>query len=219
MYMRVYKPIFGILLAGTALAILFPLLLIISLFLFLCTGKSPLFLQTRIGLQGKPFKIIKFKTMTDARDAYGNLLPDDQRLFALGNFLRTNSLDELPQLINILKGDMAFVGPRPWIPSQLEALPPHQARKRCSVRPGITGMAQIRGRNGIPFLRRVRYDAVYTRKASFRLDCSLILQTIRKVISREGIAQCHDAFHDKEGNPLIRNDLSLGAAPSSLHPS
>lgn len=218
MYMRVYKPLLGIMAAGTALAALSPLLLIIAMLLFLCTGKSPLFFQTRMGLQGKPFKIIKFKTMTDACDDYGNLLPDDQRLFALGNFLRTNSLDELPQLINILKGDMAFVGPRPWIPSQLNALPPRHARQRSSVRPGMTGMAQIHGRNGIPFLRRLRYDVVYTRRASFRLDCLLILQTIRKVLNREGITPCHDAFHDKEGNPLIRGDLSPVSAPPPFRP-
>lgn len=116
MYMRICKPVISSLFAGIALVILSPLLLTISVLLLLFTRKSPFFLQTRVGYQGKLFKIIKFKTMTDARDECGRLLPDNQRLFPLGNFLRTNSLDELPQLINILKGDMVIVGPAPGFP-------------------------------------------------------------------------------------------------------
>ena len=135
-----------------------------------------------------------------------------RQLFPLGNFLRTNSLDELPQLINILKGDMVIVGPRPWIPSQMEALPPLYCRQRCSVRPGITGMAQVHGRNGIPFGRRLCYDVLYVRRVSFPLDVSLVFRTARKVLVREGIQQCHEAFQNKLGKSLLQNDLSL---PSS----
>lgn len=216
MYMHICKPFLGSLLAGTALIILLPLLLIISGLLVLSTGKSPFFLQTRIGYRGRPFKIIKFKTMTDGKDEHGNLLPDEQRLFPLGSFLRSSSLDELPQLINILKGDMAFVGPRPWIPSQMAAFPPSYCQKRCSVRPGITGMAQIHGRNGIPFCRRLCYDLIYVHHGSLKLDISLLLQTARKVLLREGIQQCSEAFQSKLGQTLVHNDLSLpSAAPSS----
>ena len=123
MYIHICKPFLGSLLAGIALIILIPLLLTVSVLLVLSTGKSPFFLQTRVGYRGRLFKIIKFKTMNDRKDENGQLLPDEQRLFPLGRFLRSSSLDELPQLINILKGDMAFVGPRPWIPTQMpEAL-------------------------------------------------------------------------------------------------
>ena len=209
MYMHICKPVISSLLAGMALVILSPLLLTISVLLFLSTRKSPFFLQTRVGYQGKLFKIIKFKTMTDACDEHGRLLPDNQRLFALGNFLRSNSLDELPQLINILKGDMVIVGPRPWIPSQMEALPPSYCRQRYSVRPGITGMAQIHGRNGIPFCRRLCYDVLYVRRVSFLLDVSLVFRTARKVLVREGIQQCNEAFQNKLGETLLQNDLSL----------
>lgn len=209
MYLQICKSLLGSLIAALALLILSPLLLTIAILLILITRTSPFFFQTRVGYQGRLFTIIKFKTMLDTRNEQGQLLPDEQRTFRFGNFLRHNSLDELPQLINILKGDMAFVGPRPWIPSQLEVLPRKYCRKRCSVRPGITGMAQIRGRNGIPFCRRLCYDVVYVQHVSFRLDILLILQTVRKVLVREGIQQCHEAFQNKLGQNLTINDLSL----------
>lgn len=214
MYMHICKPFLGSLIAGTALIILLPLLLTVSGLLVLSTGKSPFFLQTRVGYRGKLFKIIKFKTMTDGRDEHGNLLPDEERMFRLGSFLRSSSLDELPQLINILKGDMAFVGPRPWIPSQMAAFPASYCQKRCSVRPGITGMAQIHGRNGIPFCRRLCYDLIYISNINPKLDLSLIFQTARTVLIREGIQQCNEAFQSKLGQTLVQNDLSL---PSSSH--
>lgn len=214
MYIHICKPFLGSLLAGIALIILIPLLLIVSVLLVLSTGKSPFFLQTRIGYKGKPFKIIKFKTMNDSKAENGQLLPDEQRLFPLGRFLRNSSLDELPQLINILKGDMAFVGPRPWIPSQMAALPPSYCQKRCSVRPGITGMAQIHGRNGIPFCRRLCYDLIYVHNSSLGLDISLLFRTARKVLIREGIQQCNEAFQNKLGQTLIHNDLSQPSSSS-----
>lgn len=211
MYLQIFKPFLGSLIAGTALVILSPLLLTIVILLFFTTRKSPFFFQTRVGYQGRLFTIIKFKTMLDVRDEQGQLLPDEQRTFPLGSFLRHNSLDELPQLINVLNGDMAFVGPRPWIPSQLEALPRNYCRIRCSVRPGITGMAQICGRNGISFCRRLCYDVIYVRHVSFWLDIFLILQTVRKVLDREGIRQCPEAFQNKRGEILISNDLSISS--------
>ena len=215
MYIHICKPFLGSLLAGIALIILIPLLLIVSVLLVLSTGKSPFFLQTRIGYKGKPFKIIKFKTMNDSKAENGQLLPDEQRLFPLGRFLRSSSLDELPQLINILKGDMAFVGPRPWIPSQMAALPHSYCQKRCSVRPGITGMAQIHGRNGIPFCRRLCYDLIYVHNSSLGLDISLLFRTARKVLIREGIQQCNEAFQNKLGQTLIHNDLSQPSSSAS----
>lgn len=218
MYIRICKPFLGSLIAGTALIILLPLLLIVSGLLVLSTGKSPFFLQTRVGYRGRLFKIIKFKTMTDEKDEHGNLLPDEHRMFPLGSFLRSCSLDELPQLINILKGDMAFVGPRPWIPSQMAALPASYCQKRCSVRPGITGMAQINGRNGIPFCRRLCYDLIYVNNVSLKLDLTLLLQTARTVLVREGIHQCSEAFQSKLGRTLVQNDLSLPSSASSQAP-
>ncbi|MBT8778325.1 sugar transferase [Akkermansia muciniphila] len=215
MYMHICKPFLGSLIAGTALIILLPLLLIVSGLLVLSTGKSPFFLQTRVGYRGRLFKIIKFKTMTDEKDEHGNLLPDEQRVFRLGSFLRSSSLDELPQLINILKGDMAFVGPRPWIPSQMAAFPPSYCQRRCSVRPGITGMAQIHGRNGIPFYRRLCYDLIYVHNINLKLDISLIFQTARTVLIREGIQQCNEAFHNKLGQTLVHNDLSMPSSTPS----
>lgn len=219
MYMHICKPFLGSLLAGTALIILIPLLLIVSVLLVLSTGKSPFFLQTRVGYRGRLFKIIKFKTMNDNKDENGRLLPDEQRLFPLGNFLRSSSLDELPQLINILKGDMAFVGPRPWIPSQMAAFPPSYCQKRCSVRPGITGMAQIHGRNGIPFCRRLCYDLIYVHHGSLKLDISLLFQTARKVVLREGIQQCSEAFQNKLGQTMVHNDLSLPPSSQNIIPT
>lgn len=153
--------------------------------------------------------------MNDRKDENGQLLPDEQRLFPLGRFLRSSSLDELPQLINILKGDMAFVGPRPWIPTQMAGFPPNYCRKRCSVRPGITGMAQIHGRNGIPFCRRLCYDLIYVQNVNLRMDLSLLFQTARTVVIREGIQQCNEAFQSKLGQTLVHNDLSLPSSPPS----
>lgn len=148
--------------------------------------------------------------------------PGQPRLFPLGNFLRTNSLDELPQLINILKGDMVIVGPRPWIPSQMEALPPNYCRQRYSVRPGITGMAQIHGRNGIPFCRRLCYDVLYVRRVSFLLDVSLVLPDSPESPGPGRHPAMNEAFQNKLGKTLLQNDLSLpstnGGRPDPSNP-
>lgn len=209
MYIHIWKPLIGMTVAGMALLVLAPLLILISVCLFCITRKSPFFLQTRVGRHEKLFKIIKFKTMTNDRDLSGTLLSDAERGFPFGDFLRRSSLDELPQLINILKGDMAFVGPRPWIPEQLMAFPKRYCTKRCSVRPGITGLAQIHGRNDIPFCRRLCYDSIYVGRVSCKMDAIILCRTVQKILAREGIQQCQNAFQNKLGQPLVQKDLSL----------
>lgn len=146
-----------------------------------------IFLQERPGKDGKIFKVIKFKTMTDKRDAQGNLLPDAQRLTKVGKFVRSTSMDELPQLINVLKGDMALIGPRPLLPQYLELYTPEQMR-RHEVRPGITGWAQVHGRNAISFTERFKYDVWYVDNLSFALDLKIFFMTILRILKREGIS-------------------------------
>jgi len=173
---------------------LFPVLVILTVLLAIIQGTSPFFFQKRIGLGLKPFYIIKFKTMKDTRDREGNLLPDEERTTHLGSLLRSTSLDELPELINILLGDMSFIGPRPWIPDQMDIFTPATRRRRMSLRPGITGLAQIRGRNNLTFRQRVSYDLSYQRHLTFRYDLNIFLYTFCKVIEREGIQQRPDAL-------------------------
>lgn len=191
------------------LIIVSPLLAVISIILLVHTRKSPFFFQTRVGYRGKLFRVFKFKTLTDARDSEGLLLPDDLRSFPLGTFLRRYSLDELPQLVNIIKGDMSIVGPRPWIPDQLDVFPGRCRMARCSVRPGLTGMAQVYGRNGIPFYRRLCYDIVYARNVSLFMDARIVFQTIVRLLAHKDVRQCEDAFRNISGSMLIRNDLSV----------
>ena len=203
-----------------ALVIVSPLLAVISIILLAHTRKSPFFSQVRVGYRGELFRVFKFKTMTDARDAKGLLLPDDLRSFPLGTFLRRYSLDELPQLINILKGDMSLVGPRPWIPEQLEVFTGRCRMARCSVRPGLTGMAQVYGRNGIPFYRRLCYDIVYARNVSFLMDARIVFQTVVRLLAHKDIRQCEDAFRNISGSILVRNDPSMPVfLPSKLEES
>ena len=191
------------------LIIVSPLLAVISIILLVHTRKSPFFFQTRVGYRGKLFRVFKFKTLTDARDSEGLLLPDDLRSFPLGTFLRRYSLDELPQLVNIIKGDMSIVGPRPWIPDQLDVFPGRCRMARCSVRPGLTGMAQVYGRNGIPFYRRLCYDIVYARNVSLFMDARIVFQTVVRLLAHKDVRQCDDAFRNISGSMLIRNDLSV----------
>ena len=191
------------------LIIVSPLLAVISIILLVHTRKSPFFFQTRVGYRGKLFRVFKFKTLTDARDSEGLLLPVDLRSFPLGTFLRRYSLDELPQLVNIIKGDMSIVGPRPWIPDQLDVFPGRCRMARCSVRPGLTGMAQVYGRNGIPFYRRLCYDIVYARNVSLFMDARIVFQTVVRLLAHKDVRQCEDAFRNISGSMLIRNDLSV----------
>lgn len=178
MYKFFGKRVLDIAISLWTLIIVSPLLAVISIILLVHTRKSPFFFQTRVGYRGKLFRVFKFKTLTDARDSEGLLLPDDLRSFPLGTFLRRYSLDELPQLVNIIKGDMSIVGPRPWIPDQLDVFPGRCRMARCSVRPGLTGMAQVYGRNGIPFYRRLCYDIVYARNVSLFMDARIVFQTV-----------------------------------------
>ena len=174
--------------AFCVLAIIWPILLVIAFWLhFANKGAGAFFTQERPGKRGKIFRVIKFKTMTDERDAEGNLLPDEQRLTKVGRFVRSTSMDELPQLINVLKGDMALIGPRPLLPQYLPLYSKEQAR-RHEVRPGITGWAQCHGRNAISWTKKFELDVWYVDHCSFRVDLEIIFLTIKKVLVREGIS-------------------------------
>lgn len=209
MYKFFGKRVLDIAISLWTLIIVSPLLAVISIILLVHTRKSPFFFQTRVGYRGKLFRVFKFKTLTDARDSEGLLLPDDLRSFPLGTFLRRYSLDELPQLVNIIKGNMSIVGPRPWIPDQLDVFPGRCRMARCSVRPGLTGMAQVYGRNGIPFYRRLCYDIVYARNVSLFMDARIVFQTVVRLLAHKDVRQCEDAFRNISGSMLIRNDLSV----------
>ena len=173
--------------ALVALVCISPVLAVVTIWLhFANKGAGAFFLQERPGLHGKIFKIIKYKTMTDERDAEGNLLPDKDRLTKVGKFVRKTSIDELPQLINVLKGDMALIGPRPLLP---EYLPFYTERERLrhTVRPGISGWAQVNGRNHVLWEERFEYDAYYAEHLSFAMDIRIIIMTFKKVIQRKDI--------------------------------
>ena len=188
MYRSFLKRLIDFSLVFCALMICFPVLFIITLWLhFANKGAGVFFLQNRPGRDDKIFKVIKFKTMTDERDSKGNLLPDEQRLTKVGKFVRSTSIDELPQLINVLKGDMALIGPRPLLPQYLPLYSKKQAR-RHEVRPGITGWAQVNGRNAISWTKKFELDVWYVDHCSFLLDLKIFLLTIRKVFVREGIS-------------------------------
>jgi lipopolysaccharide/colanic/teichoic acid biosynthesis glycosyltransferase len=180
------KRIFDIFVSILGLLLLAPAILIIACQVRSKLGTPVLFRQTRPGLNGKPFEMIKFRTMLDATDAEGNPLPDDQRLTSFGAFLRSSSLDELPELWNVLKGDMSIVGPRPLRMGYLPLYDTTQAR-RHEVRPGVTGWAQINGRNSLSWEERFDLDVWYVDHRSFRLDLKIIVITFKKVFMREGI--------------------------------
>lgn len=187
MYKNFFKRIFDFIISLLALICLSPILLIVTIWLhFANKGAGAFFLQERPGKDAKIFKIIKFKTMTDECDIEGNLLPDVQRLTKAGKFVRSTSIDELPQLINVLKGDMAFIGPRPLL---VQYLPYYTEREklRHSVRPGISGWAQVNGRNNLPWDERLELDAWYAENLSFSLDCKVLIKTIKNVINRKDI--------------------------------
>lgn len=188
-YRRYIKRIIDFLVAFTALAVLSPVILVLWLWLSIANhGAGAFFTQHRPGLHGKIFRIYKFKTMNDERDEKGNLLPDEQRLTSAGRFVRAASLDELPQLWNVLCGEMSLVGPRPLLPQYLSLYTPEQAR-RHDVMPGITGWAQVNGRNAISWGEKFKYDIYYVDHLSFTLDCKILFMTVKKVFVREGISQ------------------------------
>lgn len=193
MYKNFFKRILDFIISLLALICLSPILLVVTIWLhFANKGAGAFFLQERPGKDAKIFKIIKFKTMTDERDADGNLLPDAQRLTKVGQFVRSTSIDELPQLINVLKGDMALIGPRPLLVKYLPLYSNEQAR-RHEVRPGITGWAQCHGRNSISWTEKFKLDVWYVDNCSFKTDINIIIETIKKVIVRDGITQEGDA--------------------------
>ncbi len=185
---RLVKSILDRVIAAIALLFLFPLLLMISFAIYIGMGRPILFTQPRPGKDSCIFSFYKFRTMTNDRDALGNLLPDEQRLTTLGQFLRETSLDELPQLWNVLKGDMSFVGPRPLVVLYLDRYTPEQAR-RHEIQPGITGWAQINGRNAITWEERFNLDVWYIDHWSLWLDLKILLLTVWKVLQRDGISQ------------------------------
>lgn len=189
MYRKYLKRWLDFVIVFCVLAVIWPILLLITLWLhFANKGAGAFFTQERPGRNGKIFKVIKFKTMTDERDADGNLLPDAERLTPVGRFVRSTSIDELPQLINVLKGDMALIGPRPLLVKYLPLYSKEQAR-RHEVRPGITGWAQCHGRNSISWTEKFKLDVWYVDHCSFLLDLKIVFLTIKKVLVREGISQ------------------------------
>lgn len=184
----VSKRIFDLLLVLPGLVLISPILALVAVIVWIGIGRPVIFRQTRAGQAGKPFVYYKFRTMMDARDAHGELLPDDQRLTPLGRFLRSLSLDELPSLLNVIRGEMSLVGPRPLYVRYLERYSSEQAR-RLEVLPGITGLAQISGRNALAWDERFRLDVEYIDHWSLWLDLKILLITFWKVIRREAISQ------------------------------
>ena len=188
MYRNYIKRLLDIICALLGLIILSPLLLVVIVVMFFANkGAGVFFSQARPGRGERLFNMYKFKSMTDERDAAGNLLPDAKRLTAMGRFIRKTSIDELPQLWNVLRGDMSLVGPRPFLAEYLQLMKPHQ-RKRYEVRPGITGLAQINGRNKLSYQHRFKYDVWYVNNLSFALDVKIILETIALTLRMKDVS-------------------------------
>lgn len=187
MYKRFFKHIIDFLIAFTALVVLSPLLFIVVILLALANKGNPFFFQSRPGKDARIFKIVKFRTMTSERDEKGGLLPDVDRLTGIGKFVRKASIDELPQLVNVLMGDMSLVGPRPLLPEYLPFYSKTQNR-RHEVKPGITGWAQVNGRNAISWSQKFDYDVWYVDHLSFILDVKIVLKTFKKVIATKEIS-------------------------------
>ncbi len=188
MYQNILKPFFDFFGALVLILIAAPLIILVSTVLLFSNKGAAFFLQKRPGKKERIFTIIKFKTMNDKKDSNGNLLPDSERLTAVGRFVRSSSLDELPQLFNVLMGDMSFVGPRPLLPQYLPLYSDSQ-KQRHNVKPGITGWAQINGRNAISWEQKFEYDVWYVAHQSFGLDLKILLKTVEKVFKKDGISQ------------------------------
>jgi lipopolysaccharide/colanic/teichoic acid biosynthesis glycosyltransferase len=202
MYKERLKRLFDFVFALIAIFILFPFILLIFILLFITNKGFPFFIHPRPGKNERIFKVVKFKTMNDRFDAKGDLLPDAQRLTLIGKFIRKTSLDEIPQLFNVIKGDMSLVGPRPLLIEYLHLYNDIQ-KKRHNCRPGITGWAQVNGRNAISWNQKFQYDIWYIDHMSFRLDLKIIWMTIVKVFKSEGINQANHATMEKfKGNHL-----------------
>jgi len=187
-YSRYIKRLGDLLAAIIALLVFSPVMLVVMVLLMLTGHRKLFFIQTRVGYKNRIFKLMKFKSMTDAKDAKGNLKPDVERLTRFGKLLRKSSLDELPQLINVLKGDMSLIGPRPLLVSYLPLYNEKQ-RRRHEVKPGITGWAQVNGRNAISWEQKFDLDVWYVDHQTFGLDLSIFFKTIKNIITSEGISQ------------------------------
>jgi lipopolysaccharide/colanic/teichoic acid biosynthesis glycosyltransferase len=199
LYKHILKPVIDGLAALILLILLLPVITVVIVLLTIANKDSVFFLQTRPGFKAIPFKIIKFKTMRDAYDEAGNPLPDGVRLTKIGQWVRAASLDELLQLVNVLKGDMSLIGPRPLLMQYLERYTPEQAR-RHEVKPGITGWAQVNGRNAISWEEKFRLDVEYVDRISFALDCKILWMTLFKVVQRKGIsAEGHVTMEEFKG--------------------
>lgn len=197
MYKCFFKRLIDFIIALCTLAFIWPILLLITIWLYFANkGARAFFTQERPGKDGKIFRVIKFKSMTDERDAEGKLLPDAKRLTHVGKFVRATSIDELPQLINVLKGDMALIGPRPLLPEYLPLYSEEQAR-RHEVRPGITGWAQCHGRNAISWTEKFKLDVWYVDHCSLLTDLKIIFITIKSVLKREGISSATSITMEK----------------------
>ena len=186
MYKKFFKRCVDLIVACLALLMLSPVFILVMICLFITNNGKPFFFQLRPGLNCRIFKIIKFKSMNDKRNSNGDLLPDAERLTKIGNFVRKTSLDELPQLINVIKGDMSLIGPRPLLVRYLDFYTTRE-KLRHTIRPGITGLAQVNGRNTLNWDERLELDAQYVEKLSFKLDCHILLKTIQNVINRKDI--------------------------------
>lgn len=186
------KRVFDLLSAGLLLVLLMPILVVLAAAIAFAMGTPVLFEQTRPGFKGRPFRMVKFRTMRDARRADGSLLPDSERLTALGRFLRSASLDELPELWNVFRGDMSLVGPRPLLMDYL-ALYSTEQNRRHDVRPGITGWAQVNGRNSVPWPERLAMDVWYVDHRSMMLDLRILFMTVGRVLRRSGISEHGEA--------------------------
>jgi len=205
MYKNLIKRLFDIGVAFIILVVFSPIFVIVTVCLFFANNGKPFFFQLRPGMNGEIFKIIKFKTMNERSDRYGNLLPDAQRLTKVGAFVRKTSLDEIPQLFNILKGDMSLIGPRPLLVQYLDLYNETQNR-RHEVRPGITGWAQVNGRNAISWRQKFDYDVWYVDNLSLSLDVKILFLTVKKVFIREGIsAEGHVTVDAFKGNDYENN--------------
>lgn len=207
MYRNFVKRILDFLLSLTAILLLSPVLLILIIVGIIKMGGNPFFTQERPGKYGRIFKLVKFKSMNNKKDENGELLPDELRLTSYGKFIRNTSLDELPELVNILKGDMAIVGPRPLLVKYLTRYNETQAR-RHEVRPGLTGLAQVNGRNAISWEEKFRYDVEYVENISFLLDIKIICNTALKVIKKDGISSETSATMEEfMGQPKENNEF------------
>ena len=200
MYRNIIKPVLDFLTALIAFIVLSPIFVVVMVGLWFANNGKPFFYQLRPGKGERIFRIIKFKTMNDRCDANGQLLPDAERLTKIGAFVRKTSLDEIPQLLNVIKGDMALVGPRPLLPQYLELYNDFQ-RRRNEVKPGITGWAQVNGRNSISWEKKFEYDVWYVDNVSFLLDIKILIMTVLKVVKSEGINEQGQATSEEfKGN-------------------